>query len=240
MRGQELVYGNLVIDSDIRYSQVICMFRLRLSVLACTLLALSVSGDAYATPGSDSNAPIHVTKAEEQAFLSVAKFPKQLAQQKRLLYAKNALVNLHVLDRYATAHGLNENQKFRTRVSLAKLQILSGIAIHSYIQSHPIPFTDVQKEYRSLRMRAGHYQDLLSEILLNSKGEAEKVYQAIQKDPAAFSRLAREHSIDKMTASRGGVVGWESPQMLSARYRKKIEHASVAGSAGGLLAFLQL
>lgn len=48
----------------------------------------------------------------------------------------------------------------------------------------------------------------ISLIRLDSAAKAKNILQQLNKSPKVFARLAREESTDKLTSSRGGVLGW--------------------------------
>ncbi len=66
--------------------------------------------------------------------------------------------------------------------------------IRKYYDTH-------QPEFSTDRVRASH-------ILIKDKAEAEKVLAEIKADPGKFAELAKEHSIDKSNAQKGGDLGF--------------------------------
>gem|GEM_PF-1128855 len=71
---------------------------------------------------------------------------------------------------------------------------VSDDEIRKYYDSH-------QGEFSTDRVRASH-------ILIKDKAEAEKVLAELKADPSKFAELAKEHSIDKSNAQKGGDLGY--------------------------------
>ena len=55
-------------------------------------------------------------------------------------------------------------------------------------------------------------------VLLKTEEEAEKILKQLKKDRSQFDKLAREHSEDKGSGSRGGDIGWFKTSSLVPPY----------------------
>ena len=92
---------------------------------------------------------------------------------------------------------------------------VSDEEVRAYYDSHTA-------EFSSDKVKASH-------ILVKERELADEIVAQLQEDPDRFAELAKEHSIDKSNATRGGDLGFFG----RGRMVKEFEQASFALTADG-------
>src|SRR5262249_6161526 len=104
----------------------------------------------------------------------------------------------------------------KSRLPLDKVKVEEGEGQSYYEQN-------VERFRIPPRVRIAH-------ILVGSEAEAQAIRQAVQDDPEAFGRLARERSLDPASASQGGALGW----VIATRLTPGLAEAVMALAPGQL------
>ncbi|MFH1784677.1 MAG: peptidylprolyl isomerase [bacterium] len=152
--------------------------------------------------------------------VTVADFQKRLADIPSYLkeYYKgeegvktllDALVKERVLLKEAELKGLYKNEEIKKRLELLRSQLLVEGMVEE-LKKTEIAITDnMAAEY--FKKHRGEFATSdkvrVRHILLDTREEAEEVLAKV-KDGVDFAELAREYSIDKVTAKNGGDVGY--------------------------------
>ena len=121
------------------------------------------------------------------------------------------------LDRLEPTH--YELERVRANATLRHVRAQVGSAAS-------VPIEDVQKFYDANRTRFDAPQRLhLWRILCKTKEEAQEVIESAKKDPTpkTFETLARDHSVDKPTALRGGNLGFVLPDGTSSEAGLRVD-----------------
>ena len=157
------------------------------------------------------------------------RFAKLLAQQREvseISYNRQQFLNLVQIDDKAVEQEYNAHKQDYAVPPQVRLQyvVLSMDAIKSQLQ---VTEATARQHYEANKAR---YQEpesrRASHILIKtdkamddkarqaSKAQAEKVLQEVQKNPARFAELAKQHSADPISAARGGDLGSFTRDMM--------------------------
>lgn len=197
------------------------MKKVRLIILATVVSAYAIPSFA-GTVATVNGKPID--QSEVQTILSMspnlAKTPHARHQ------VVQNLINMEILSQYAIKHHINESANFKTRLALAREQILADVAVDHYVHDHPVTASALQSAYHNFVKSMGKKEYKVRQILVKTKADAENILRAL-KNGKKFKGLAQKDSIIRSGAAHGGELGWIVPAMFSAPLAKAIETAPI-------------
>jgi peptidyl-prolyl cis-trans isomerase C len=124
--------------------------------------------------------------------------------------AREALVNQELLSRAAIDKGLDKNPKLVAAMEMMRREQLAKAFLDDYVTSHPVSDAEIQTEYDKAKAAAGSNEYKARHILVKSEAEAKAIIGQLDKK-VAFDKLAKDKSIDKGSAAKGGDLGWNVP-----------------------------
>ena len=190
---------------------------LSLSLLSATALAQNlavVNGKPIPAAHSDALVKELVSYGEKDT--------PQLRQD-----IKNKLILREVLVQEADKQNMASSPDVKKQLEFAKRSILIDALRTSYLKKNPVSDKDVKAEYDRVAALQNGKQYHVKHILVQNEADAKNLIQQLNKG-ASFEKLAKEKSIDKGSAARGGDLSWAAPS----NYIKPFSDAMVALKKG--------
>jgi len=128
------------------------------------------------------------------------------------------MVLREAIQQNAKKSGLLDSPGNAFKLKLAHQNAVMDLWFMQYFKSHPITDADVRSEYDNQLLitkdprNTNEYQ--LSQIVVPTEAEANQMILKINSG-VTFDKLANEHSIDKISGPRGGLMGWILPTLLA-------------------------
>lgn len=123
----------------------------------------------------------------------------------------NDLIMREAIAQDVSKLGLLDNEHNGFKVKLAEQNAILDLWFANFFKAHPLTDLDIRSEYErqlALSKDPAHSTEfLVSQIVVGSESEALQLIKQI-KDPSTFDILARERSLDRVSAEKGGLVGW--------------------------------
>ncbi|WP_148716352.1 peptidylprolyl isomerase [Chitinolyticbacter meiyuanensis] len=123
---------------------------------------------------------------------------------------KEELVRNEVLAQEAAKKGLEKNADVKTRLDLARQQVLVGSLINDYVKANPVSEADLKKEYDRIKVNFSGKEYKARHILVADEKTAQDILADLKKGKK-FDDIAKEKSIDKNSGQNGGDLGWANP-----------------------------
>jgi peptidyl-prolyl cis-trans isomerase C len=117
------------------------------------------------------------------------------------------LISQALMMEAAQAEGLNRHPLVQAQMAMASQAALVKLWQQKFLAEHPITDALLQQEYNHQSELMGTEEVLIQHIVVPDEDLAERLIQRIQRGDS-WTDLAREHSIDADSKTRGGVVGW--------------------------------
>lgn len=131
---------------------------------------------------------------------------------------KNELINRQLIAQEVVKQGLDKDVDLQDQITQLRQNIYLQIFVEDYLKKSPITETQMREEYeRQKQMMGGGDtapQYKISQIVLSSESQAIAVIGRL-KSGDAFTKVAKEVSMDTATKAQGGLLGWVSPQQLA-------------------------
>lgn len=128
------------------------------------------------------------------------------------------MVLREAIQQNAKKSGLLDSPGNAFKLKLAHQNAVMDLWFMQYFKSQPITDADVRSEYDNQLLitkdprNTNEYQ--LSQIVVPTEAEANQIILKINSG-VTFDKLANEHSIDKISGPRGGLMGWILPTLLA-------------------------
>jgi peptidyl-prolyl cis-trans isomerase C len=128
------------------------------------------------------------------------------------------MVLREAIQQNAKKSGLLDSPGNAFKLKLAHQNAVMDLWFMQYFKSQPITDADVRSEYYNQLLitkdprNTNEYQ--LSQIVVPTEAEANQIILKINSG-VTFDKLANEHSIDKISGPRGGLMGWILPTLLA-------------------------
>lgn len=180
---------------------------------------------AYAepnTPLANINGKI-ITQTDYDLYLANREGP--VADQKLDSQAiLEEIINQELLKQDALTQQLDQTPLFTKKMTQMRDNLLTTLSMHSYLEKHPIKEEDLKAEYdkRIAELEAPQeYQ--ARHLLLKTEAEAQNILEELKKQPANFAQLAKEKSLDTLSAKKGGELGWITRQHVATEFAAAME-----------------
>lgn len=123
------------------------------------------------------------------------------------------LIKREVLRQSAEAQHLDRTPETAARLANIQRAVLAHAAGEAYIKANAISDEAVKQEYdrQTAASKATEYK--ARHILVKTEQEAKDIIKKLQAG-GKFEELAKKHSSDPGSASKGGDLGWFSPQQM--------------------------
>ncbi len=145
--------------------------------------------------------------------------------------AREALINQELLSRAAIDKGLDKNPKLVAAMEMMRREQLSKAYLEDYVKNHPISEAEIKAEYDKAKAAAGGNEYKARHILVKTEAEAKAIIAQLNKK-VAFDKLAKEKSIDKGSAVKGGDLGWNVPGSFVKEFGDAMQKLKKGETAG--------
>jgi len=183
------------------------------SLLFWTLLSITLNS-AAATTAETEIAKVNdksITQQNYDDYLKAFPIPPGMNVAPNREVVVNELVNRELVVQDAIKQGLDKDASFLKQLEAMRYQALFNFGVQKHLETHPVDDKRLQEEYSKFKplkqYKARH-------IVLSTKEEAMTTLQQLQQG-MNFAQLAMQKSIDPISRSQGGDLGWLAPpQML--------------------------
>jgi peptidyl-prolyl cis-trans isomerase C len=138
-------------------------------------------------------------------------------QQMNVLFAE--YINRELIFQDAVKKGLDKAPEVTSAIENQRRTIVAGYAVRQIINA-PISDDELEKAYKRL-MSKPTKEYKTRHILVSSEAAAQQVIAALDKG-TPFEQAAKENSIDKPTADKGGDIGWVSADQMMPALRDAV------------------
>ena len=198
------------------------MKRWTIAVATSTLLILLLSGFFEAAgeeePGSRAKTGedqvlaqignTRITLKQLQEEIAALSPERRIAAQKDPRAFLEILVREEVLHQAAVKEGLDQDPEVLKRLKELKRSVLvEEIIRRKVLKTVSVTDQEIQAHYDQHPERFVEEQVTASHILVKTREEAEAILKELQGGKKDFATLARERSLDRQSAEKGGLVG---------------------------------
>ena len=113
-----------------------------------------------------------------------------------------------VIAEEAVKKGLDKTPDVVEQMALIKQSILANAYIQDFIKTNPVTDDMLKAEYERIKAGVTGTEYKARHILVEKEAEAKDIIARLNKDPAAFDKLAQEKSKDPGSKAKGGDLGW--------------------------------
>jgi peptidyl-prolyl cis-trans isomerase C len=183
-------------------------------VLALALAACNQQQTPVGKPmtlNSDTIATVNgvsITQAELDAMIQLRHQSHQIPRAKESL---DDLIGMELLRQEAVAAGVHQDPKVAEEINRQATNALVSAYVRKMMESQPITDADLQKEYDARMGELPDKEYKARHILSKTEEEATANIEALKKG-ADFAKLAKEKSIEPGASTRGGDLGWSTPE----------------------------
>jgi peptidyl-prolyl cis-trans isomerase C len=154
--------------------------------------------------------PISQKLFEEYA-QAVARRPlSELTPQDREQIKEN-LVRVELIAQEAEKTGVAKDPDVTTRLDLARLELLQQASAQKYMKEHTPTEAEMRAEFEAQIASAPLIEFQARHIVVSSEDVAQKIIAQL-KAGSDFGALAKRMSADKVSAAKGGDLGWFGPR----------------------------
>ena len=192
------------------------------------VVGISILSFALNVQAADSN-PIatvngkNLTEQDYQSYIDARKqqmHAPNLPNEETLI---NEIINQELVVQDALKLKLDETPEFKARIKKIRNVMLVQTGINLYWKNHQLSDDELKKEY----------QKILSEIKLPKEYKAKHILLRTEEEAKAliieldqgkdFGALAKEKSIDAISAEKNGDLGWRNKQGFAAPFSAALE-----------------
>ena len=113
-----------------------------------------------------------------------------------------------VIAEEAVKKGLDKTPDVAEQMALIRQSILANAYIQDFVKTNPVTDDQLKAEYERIKAGVTGTEYKARHILVEKEAEAKDIIAKLNKDPAAFDKLAQEKSKDPGSKGRGGDLGW--------------------------------
>jgi peptidyl-prolyl cis-trans isomerase C len=188
------------------------------ALIALTLLGAVTSANAQSGPvlTTVNGSKIFASQLNEMVALAVANGAKDSPELRQNVL--DDLVLREVISQDIRKTGLLNKDNNALKLKLAQQNTLLELWFEEYFKKNPVSESDIRAEYDrqvALSKEAQNSKQYeVSQIQVATEAEATEIIQQINKG-AKFETLAKDKSVEKLSAAQGGLVGWVLPAQLA-------------------------
>ncbi len=108
----------------------------------------------------------------------------------------------------AVKKGLDKAPDVADQIVTLRQSVLARAYVQDYIKNHPVTDDMLKAEYDRIKASVSGTEYKARHILVEKEADAKDIIAKLNKDPAAFEKLAKEKSIDPGSKVKGGELGW--------------------------------
>lgn len=177
------------------------------------ILGLFVAGHT----GAETLATVNGVKISSEMVQEALKSQPDLAKQPDAQNkALDKLISGELLVQEARKEKLDRTAEVKKQIHEATRQIMGNAAINHYLATHPVTEDEIKSRYETWVKDQG-LEYHTRHILVMDEDDARAIRARI-KNADDFTEEARQHSIDKMNAGKGGDLGWLAAAKLVKPY----------------------
>jgi peptidyl-prolyl cis-trans isomerase C len=186
--------------------------------IAYTLLGVAITVYAQSGPvlTTVNGSKIYTSQLNEMVSMAVANGAKDSPELRQNLL--NDLVAREIITQDIKKTGLLNKDNNALKLKLAQQNALLELWFTEYFKQNPVTESDIRAEYDRQAALSKEPQNSkqyeVAQIMVASEAEAAEIIQQINNG-AKFETLAKDKSLEKISAAQGGVVGWVLPAQLA-------------------------
>jgi peptidyl-prolyl cis-trans isomerase C len=120
------------------------------------------------------------------------------------------VINLEVLSQEAIRLGLDKDVDTVQQLDIARESVLAGAFVQNHLKGNALSDEMLRQEYDKIKASAGSKEYNVRHILVETDVEARTIITKLGKK-ANFAAIAKEKSLDTVSAAQGGELGWVVP-----------------------------
>ena len=136
--------------------------------------------------------------------------PNSAELRKRVI---DALITQEIVAQEAVRQGLDKDPAVGARLDALRQQALFTALLSDYFAANPISDEALRAEYERLKPLQPTRELNVRHIQVGTQEAAAQAIAELRKG-VSFEKLAAERSLDKASGSRGGELGWITPDRL--------------------------
>lgn len=186
------------------------MTRITLNMYAIALAAMLTAAPALAqnsTPGKVNGKPI--SKSQIDFFIAAQKAQGRPDSPELRNAVLEQVIRREVLIQEAQKQGIDKKTDIKTKMDLARHEVLIQAYLEDYVDAHPISEDSLKQEYESVKLQLGDKEYRARHILVESEEDAKAIIAKL-KAGEQFDTLAAQ-SKDPGSKDKGGDLGWSVP-----------------------------
>lgn len=108
----------------------------------------------------------------------------------------------------AVKKGLDKAPDVAGQIATLRQSVLARAYVQDYIKNNPVTDGMLKAEYDRIKASVNGTEYKARHILVEKEADAKDIIAKLNKDPAAFEKLAMEKSTDPGSKVKGGELGW--------------------------------
>jgi peptidyl-prolyl cis-trans isomerase C len=133
--------------------------------------------------------------------------------------ALNTLIDRELLYQEALAKGMDKKPEVVQELNDQRRSMLANVAITEMLSAKPATDQELRKVYQERILDKKLTELKARHILVKTEGEAKDIIAQLDKG-ADFATLAKAKSIDTGSGTKGGELGWFSPNQMVPEFSK--------------------
>jgi len=120
----------------------------------------------------------------------------------------NQLIMQTLIAEEAIKMGLDKSPAVQDQLNVIKLSVLSNAYIQDYLDNQKPSEEELKAEYERIKAGVVGSEYKARHILVENEADAQNIIDQLKKNPDDFTKLAEEKSLDTVSKSNGGELGW--------------------------------
>jgi len=196
---------------------------LSIALFSSTVIAQTAQPNQAAKVGVDAVVAtvndVRITSARYESLMKFAAAdPASLSSEDKARILDDIILR-EAITQEATKLGLLKSPSAQAQIEWARLNAITDIWWSEVIGKSPVSESDIQAEYQRLMKASKEPRNQreisLSQIVLPDEEQANSVLEEL-RNGVSFDEIARNKSIHKESAEKGGLLGWTLPSQLLA------------------------
>jgi len=113
-----------------------------------------------------------------------------------------------VVAQEAVKKGLDKTPEVTEQLDTLRQSVLAGAYVQDFVKTNPVTDDMLKAEYERIKATVTGTEYKARHILVEKEAEAKGIIATLNKNPAAFAKLAAEKSKDPGSKVKGGDLGW--------------------------------
>lgn len=194
------------------------------------LAALAVALPASAQTAFSVNGHV-ISAAAQKELMGVMAARGVKSPEQQLELARQILTERAVISQLAAKSKIDQNPQIKAQIDDSRNQILLNELLRREVFINPITEFEVKKAYEDAKLAYDPNEVKVRHILVRTDPEAKAVLMRL-RNGENFAQLAKEHSLDRQTAEKGGEMPFTNVRSITI---PGFAEATMALPKGGLL-----